>query len=146
VVPVKEHHKAARITIRQWLQQHTVHNREGCRGRADAERQSQDSQESECGLASQQPARMAHVAKQEAQHTPFDGRAAEKVDGRCRLTERRLRNRSQILQSQASARARRNARSRALRVSAAAAVNSERASGSRPARNRKSPLAAGNGA
>ena len=49
-------------------------------------------------------------------------------------------------QSQASARARRNALSRALRVSVAAAVNSERASASRPARNRKSPLAAGNGA
>lgn len=56
------------------------------------------------------------------------------------------RNRIQCLQSQASARARRNALSRALRVSVAAAVNSERASASRPARNRKSPLAAGNGA
>ncbi len=52
----------------------------------------------------------------------------------------------QGLQSQASARARRNALSRALRVSVAAAVNSERASANRPARNRKSPLAAGNGA
>ena len=51
-----------------------------------------------------------------------------------------------VLASQASARARRNALSRALRVSVAAAVNSERASASRPARNRKSPLAAGNGA
>ena len=58
----------------------------------------------------------------------------------------RLKNRIQCLQSQASARARRNALSRALRVSVAAAVNSERASASRPARNRKSPLAAGNGA
>src|SRR6478735_10870095 len=48
--------------------------------------------------------------------------------------------------SQASARARRKALSRALRVSVAAAWNSERASASRPARNRKSPLAAGNGA
>ena len=63
-----------------------------------------------------------------------------------RHTERRLRNRIQCLPSQASARARRNALSRALRVSVAAAVNSERASASRPARNRKSPLAAGNGA
>ena len=56
------------------------------------------------------------------------------------------RTRIQRLQSQASARARRKAFSRALRVSVAAAVNSERASASRPARNRKSPLAAGNGA
>ncbi len=46
------------------------------------------------------------------------------------------------MQSQASARARRKALSRALRVSVAAAVNSERASASRPARNRESPLAA----
>jgi hypothetical protein len=50
------------------------------------------------------------------------------------------------LAAQASARARRKALSRTLRVSLAAALNSERASASRPARNRKSPLAAGNGA
>ena len=55
-------------------------------------------------------------------------------------------NRTQCLPSQASARARRKALSRSLRVSVAAASNSERASASRPARNRKSPLAAGKGA
>src|SRR5580704_7762734 len=49
-------------------------------------------------------------------------------------------------QSQASARARRKALSRALRVSLAAASNSQRASAGRPARNRKSPLAADKGA
>jgi len=54
--------------------------------------------------------------------------------------------RSQRRPSQASARARRKALSRALRVSVAAALNSERASASRPARNRKSPRAAGKGA
>ena len=55
-------------------------------------------------------------------------------------------NRIQYLPSQPSARARRKALSRALRVSAAAASNSDRASAGRPARNRQSPLAAGNGA
>jgi hypothetical protein len=46
----------------------------------------------------------------------------------------------------AAARLSKNAFSRALRLSAAARSNSSRASASRPARNRKSPLAAGNGA
>src|SRR5688572_27731829 len=54
--------------------------------------------------------------------------------------------RIQCWPSQASARARRKTLSRTLRVSVAAALNSERASASRPARNRKSPLAAGKGA
>ena len=85
--------------------------------------------------------------------TPSVGAIAAPTNQRCSTAEadarranQRLRNRIQCLQSQASARARRNALSRALRVSVAAAVNSERASASRPARNRKSPLAAGNGA
>src|SRR3954447_15667689 len=62
------------------------------------------------------------------------------------LAERRFRHRDRRCHSQASARARRKALSRTLRVSLAAASNSERASASRRARNRKSPLAAGNGA
>ena len=62
------------------------------------------------------------------------------------LAERRFRHRDRCCQSQASARARREALSRTLRASLAAASNSERASASRPSRNRKQPLAAGNGA
>ena len=55
-------------------------------------------------------------------------------------------NQRKLRQPQAPARASRNAASRALRVSLAAASNSDRASASRPQRNRKSPRAAGNGA
>jgi len=62
------------------------------------------------------------------------------------MTKARFRHGDRRRQPQASARARRKAASRALRVSLAAASNWRRASASRPARNRKSPLAAGSGA
>ena len=70
LVSVKEHHQATRIAIGQWSKQHAVHDRKDRRRRADAERQGQNRHAGERGLASQEPPRMTHVPKQEAQQHP----------------------------------------------------------------------------